>query len=299
MPGRPEQPAVRITFLDAGPERLYVRDLGRGLPIVVLHGGPDFDHEYLLPDLDRLAGRFHLVYYDQRGRGRSFSGQASDRVTVATEAEDVERVRAWTGHAAVALLGHSWGGLLAMEYAIRHPDRVSHLILVNTAPASHAGMLALRRRLAASRSPDQAARMAVLLADPGYRAGAIEADAEYYRIHFDKALHRPERLDQVIPRLRRNFTSEGIVAARRIEASLYEQTWDQADYDLIPELRRSRIPTLVIHGRFDIVPVDVARRIARAIPSSKLIVLDDCGHFAYLEQPDLFDSAITGFLAAD
>jgi proline iminopeptidase len=297
MPALPEQPAVRTSFVGDGPARLYVRELGRGLPIVVLHGGPDFDHEYLLPDLDRLAGRFHLVYYDQRGRGRSFSGQPPDGVTIATEMEDVDRVRDWTSHASIALLGHSWGGLLALEYAIRHPDRVSHLILVNTAPASHASMLVLRHKLVASRSPQQAARMAELLADPAYRAGDIEADAEYYRIHFGSALRRPDQLDHVIRQLRVGFTSEGIVAARLIEDDLYAQTWSVADYNLIPELRRLRIPTLVIHGERDLVPVDVALEIASAISGSHLIVLNDCGHFAYLEQPDSVLSAITELMA--
>jgi proline iminopeptidase len=297
MPGLPEQPAVRTSFLGADPARVYVRELGHGMPIVILHGGPDFDHEYLLPDMDRLAGRFHLVYYDQLGRGRSFAGPPPDPITIATEVEDVERVRARTGHASVTLLGHSWGGLLALEYAIRHPDRIAGLILVNSAPVSHAGMRLLRDRLAASRSPEQAARMAGLSADPAYLAGDLEADTEYYRIHFSRALRRPELLDQVIRRLRLGFTSEGIVAARRIEASLYAQTWDLPAYDLVPELRRLRIPTLVVHGSHDFVPLDTARGIASAIAGSRSVVLDDCGHFAYLEQPERFVSAVTEFLS--
>jgi len=296
MPSFSEPPAVRTSFVGAGSSRLYVRELGRGRSIVVVHGGPDFDHEYLLPDLDRLAARFHLVYYDQRGRGRSFSGDHPGRVTIASETEDLDRVRDWTTHATVAVLGHSWGALLALEYAIRHPDRVSHLILLNPAPVSHQDVLTFRRSLAAGRTPQQTARMDALRADPGYMAGDIAADAEYHRIHFSTAVRAPAHLDQVIHRLRLGFTPEGLVAARRIEADLYEETWSREGYDLLPELRTLRVPTLVIHGDRDFIPVEVPRRIAGAIPGPRLLDLPNCGHFAYLEQPELVEAAISNLL---
>ncbi len=296
MSALPREPAARTSVLRSGAAQLYVREVGRGLPIVVLHGGPDFDHEYLLPDLDRLAGLYRLVYYDQRGRGRSFTGEGPGDVTIATEMNDLERVRTAFGSGPVTLLGHSWGGLLAIEFAIRHPGRVSHLILMNTAPVSHAGAATLRQELAARRSPGLTRRRSALLADPAYRAGNIAADAEYYRIHFGTAVRRPEHLDLVIRQLRVGFTAEGIVAARQIEDALYAQTWSRADYDLTPDLGRLEVPTLVIHGEDDFVPVDIARRIASAIPGSRLVLLADCGHFAYLEQPERVRSAMTEFL---
>lgn len=291
-----QQLAVRESVVRSGPARLYVREVGGGLPIVVVHGGPDFDHEYLLPDLDRLAEQFHLVYYDQRGRGRSFRGEGPGDVTIASEVEDLDRVREWTGSDSVAVLGHSWGGLLAMENAVRHPRRVSHLILMNTAPASHGDMLELRRALATSRSPEEAARLTALRADPAYQRGDLEPDAEYYRIHFRPALRRRMHLDRVVGRLRTAFSADGIVAARAIEDSLYDQTWSQGDYDLIPLLRQLEIPTLVIHGDRDFVPLDAARHITAAIPGARLVVLANCGHFAYLEQPERVRVAIAEFL---
>jgi proline iminopeptidase len=297
MPGSPDRSDVRSSFLGDGPSRLYVRAVGHGPPIVILHGGPDFDHEYLLPDLDRLADGFRLVYYDQRGRGRSFFGQRPEDVSIGSEIEDLDRIVTVAGDGPVVLLGHSWGGLLAAEYAVRHPDRVSHLILLDTAPLSHSGMLELRRSLAARRTPAQETRRAELLTDPLYLSGDIEADADYYRIHFANAFRRPDLLERVIRRLRVGFTSEGIVAARRIEERLYSNTWSDPDYDLAPALGRSGVPSLLIHGDHDIVPFDVVQEIARAIPGARLAVLEECGHFAYLEQPERMRSTITEFLA--
>ncbi len=287
-----DEPLARERYLTLGAARLYVREIGRGEPIIVLHGGPDFDHEYLLPEMDGLADSFRLVYYDQRGRGRSFAGGAADEVDLEGEIDDLDAIRASLGFETVTLLGHSWGALLAMEYATRRPDRVARLILMNTAPASHDGMLAFREDLRQRRTPEQSERMAALRSDPRYRAGDVATDLERYRIHFASTVGRADQLDRVIGRLRSSFTSEGIVTARSIEDRLYAQTWDAEDYDLIARLRRLRIPTLFLHGDRDFVPLDVAREAADAIRGSRVVVLADCGHFAYLEQPARVRAAV-------
>lgn len=105
---------------------LAARVVGQGRPIVVLHGGPDLDDEYLLPDLDVLADLGRVVSYAQRGRGHSYAREGADDISLESEMADIEAVRRWTGHERVALLGHSFGTLLALEYATRHPDHVSH-----------------------------------------------------------------------------------------------------------------------------------------------------------------------------
>jgi proline iminopeptidase len=266
--------------------RLYYRAVGKGRPIIVLHGGPDFDHHYLLPEMDRLADSFRLIYYDQRGRGRSAAAIRPDEVSIDSEIEDLDSVRRCFGLDSVAVLGHSWGGVLAMEYATRHPDRVSHLILVNTAPASAEDFLAFRQHLLRARPSGDVERMQALASSPRYQTGDLEAEAEYYRIHFSVALRQPERLEQVIGRLREHFTEESLLTARAIENRLYDETWRSDGYDLIPKLRALDIPTLVLHGADDLVPAALAAHIAQAMPRGRLVVLEECGHFAYLESPD-------------
>ena len=284
--------------MPTGRAQLYYRDVGEGRPIVVLHGGPDFDHTYLVPELDRLAGSFRLIYYDQRGRGRSGRGVTPDDVTIRSEVQDLDEVRRHFRLRSMAVLGHSWGGLLAMEYATRHPERVSHLILMNTGPASRDGYVVLRRRLLASRPPDDAERMRALTADPRYQRGDLDAEAEYYRLHFRVTLRRPDVLEQVVSRLRAHFAEEDVLRARAIEQRLYEETWLSAGYDLTPGLRRLGVPTLVVHGDDDLIPVEVAADIARAIPGATLTVLEGCGHFAYLEAPDEVHRQVAALLDA-
>jgi proline iminopeptidase len=138
-------PASRQGFVPVRGAELFYREIGQGQPVVILHGGPDFDHTYLLPDMDRLSDLFRLIYYDQRGRGRSARNVQPEDVTMRSEVEDLEEVRKYFRLESIAILGHSWGGTLAMEYAIRHPGRVSHLILLNTAPASAEDFRLLRQ----------------------------------------------------------------------------------------------------------------------------------------------------------
>jgi proline iminopeptidase len=217
---------------------------------------------------------------------------------MATEVDDLDRVREWFGFESVAVLGHSWGGLLALEYAIRHPERVSRLILMNTAPASRADAIAFRDELARRRSPAQTKRRNELRSDPRFLAGDIDSEAEYYRIHFGTALRNPDQLDGVVRRLRSAFTEDGIVAARAIEDRLYDDTWARDEYDLIPALQRLDVPTLLIGGDHDFVPRELVERIANALPGSHLVILADCGHFAYLEQPDEVRRIIEGFMTS-
>jgi proline iminopeptidase len=284
-----------VGYVHVDGARLYCRDVGTGRPIIVLHGGPDFDHHYLLPEMDRLADSFRLIYYDQRGRGRSADGVRPDDVSIASEIEDLDRVRCHFGLESVALLGHSWGGVLAMEYATRHPERVSHLILMNTAPGSADDCQILREHLLKLRTNEDIEQMQTIAADARYLAGDLGVEADYYRIHFRPALRSPERLEEVLGRLRTHFTGESVLVARAIEHRLYDETWRTAGYDLVPKLEALSIPTLVLRGEHDFIPAPVAARIARAIPHGHLCELAGCGHFAYLDSPDEVHEHITDF----
>src|SRR5258708_34451380 len=164
--------------VSVGKADLYSREIGQGQPIIVLHGGPDFDHSYLVPDMDRLADSFRLIYYDQKGRGRSADRVQPEDVTLESEIGDLDTVRQHVGLGSAAILGHSWGTVLALEYAIRHPDRVSHLILMNPAPASKDDFMSWRkqRRETLGADLDQLKAMSSTI---GYQGGDPDAVAAY------------------------------------------------------------------------------------------------------------------------
>jgi proline iminopeptidase len=244
--------------------------------------------------MDRLSRSFHLIYYDQRGRGKSGENVQPEQVTIASEMEDLEGLREYFHLESVTVLGHSFGGLLAMEYATRHPNSVSHMILMNTAPASHEDLMFFRQERHRT-TPGDLAEMKAIASKAKYQEGDIETEAEYYRIHFRSAIKRPEHLETVIKGLRAGMTPAGILKARAIENRLYEQTWNKSEYDLMPKLNRLTIPTLILYGEDDFVPFTCITHIAQAIPGARLVVLTGCGHFSYLECPDGVQKEIANF----
>jgi proline iminopeptidase len=269
----------------AGTASLYAREIGRGRPIVVLHGGPDFDHAYLLPDMDRLANEYRLIYYDQRGRGRSADGVRPEDVTMASDVADVETVRQHFQLTSTALLGHSWGAVLALEYALRHPTRVSHLILMNPAPASSKDVPLLRQAYLAELGAAMD-RQRAIMATAAYQGGDPDAVISRYRIHFRHALKRTEDYERLMTAMQAAFVSQGkagIRKARAVEDRLMDETWNVPGYDLTPKLASLRMPTVVIWGDHDFIPLEISSHIARAVPNAQMVTLTDCGHFAYLE----------------
>ena len=277
---------------------LYARTFGHGQPTIVLHGGPDFDSAYLLPDLDRLGDVLRLFYYDQRGRGRSADDVQPQLVTLTSEVEDIETVRHHFGLDGPILLGHSWGTVLALEYAVRHPKRVSHLILMNPAPASARDFALLRKAYVEQIGTEMDRQREIIAGDP-YQHADPETVAARYRIHFSHALARRDDYEKLMTIMKAQFIhqgSAGIIKARAVEDRLMLETWQDAAYDLLPRLKTLTVPTLVIGGDHDFIPAEIAEHVAQALPNAKLVMIKDCGHFSYLECPDAVHRAVEDFL---
>jgi proline iminopeptidase len=287
------EPAHDLRIPVAGAE-LYAREIGQGPAIIVLHGGPDFDHTYLLPELDRLADHYHLIYYDQRGRGRSADHVQPEDVTLASDLDDLDKVRQHFHLDSVVLLGHSWGTVLALEYALRNPRRVSRMILMNPGPASTDDYKQLRSDWLEKRPADMEQRK-IISATPAYQQGDPAAVTAYYRIHFKPAFADPQNYEKFMTRLSASFTKDGVVKARAVEARLMTETWSKPDYNLLPKLKTLTIPTLIISGDHEFIPAAAADHIAQSLPNARLVTLKDCGHFTYMECPAAVRENIDGF----
>ncbi len=208
-------------------------------------------------------------------------------VTLTSDLADLDKVREHFGLESAALLGHSWGAVLALEYALRRPARVSHMILMNPAPASASDVAVFRtayvRRLGADMD-----RQREILASAAYTQEDSGAVTARYGLHFKPALKRPDDYEKLPARMKAGFISqgpEGIVKARAVEDRLMRDTWQVDGYDLLPRLRDLRIPTLVIWGDHDFIPSEIAMHIAGALPDAQMVTLRDCGHFVHLECP--------------
>lgn len=281
-----DQPAARVEVVTAaGGVRLFTRTVGDGPQVIVLHGGPGAHHDYLLPYFDRLARGRQLRYYDQRGGGRS----PVDRhipVGAGAQVADLDALVARWEAAPATLLGFSWGGLLALLYAVRHPDRVGRLALVAPAGVAASYRLEFERRFGA-RARDQrlVAERQRLVA-----SGLQQRDPEAYQRRAFELAVAPYFRDPERARGLRTF---------RVNGRTQQEVWRSlGSYDLRPALERLAVPALVLHGRHDPLPLESSEEIARRL-GAPLVVFEDSGHALYVEEPERFVAVLDAFLPRD
>lgn len=272
--------------LKAGEATIWyeVRHGGAKTPLVVLNGGPGFDHNYLLTSdaWDKIAAHRTVVFYDQRGTGRSGELKSGQSCTVADQVADLEALRTKLGVERVDLLGHSWGGLLAMAYAVRHPDRVAHLVLCDSSAPKWSDTDYLLKNLfpEASERREQYDVLAAL----GDAGAGVAAVKEYLSMLFVSPKKRDEFLAGANQLHLNGAVNEAINS-------------DLARIDLGPLLGRLKMPVLVLTGRFDAnVAPSTAWKIHKAIPGSRFEVFEQSGHLPFFEEPEAFTRSVERFL---
>lgn len=256
--------------------------------MLLLHGGPGAHHDYLLPQFLELTDGYEVVTYDQRGGGRS-KNDATDPVTWQTHVADLGAVARELTPGPLTLVGYSWGGLLALLYTIeaqRDATLVApaRLVLVDPAPISREFRRTFEQDLAARSGSAWVQAERASLAASGLR----ESDPDAYRQRgFELSVAGyfadPARARDLTP-----FRVTG-----RVQQSVWESL---GDFDLAPALRGLAVPSLVIHGRQDPIPLASSEAVADAL-GAPLVVLDDCGHVPYVEAPEPLFAAIRTFLA--
>ncbi len=255
--------------------------------LLVLHGGPGADHCYLLPQMLHLAERYELLFYDQRGGGKS-RGDAPAPVTWQMHVEDVGRIAAEFGLAPLSIVGYSWGAMLALLYAaeatehnsLRPPER---LVLIDPAPVTRDYRRTFEQEFARRQQAPAILEMRDELASSGLR----ETNPAAYR---QRAFELGVAGYFADPRNARDLTPFRVVG--RVQQSVWESL---GDFDLLPRLTRIHCPALVVHGRDDPIPLESSTRTADAL-GARLVVLDDCGHVPYVEQEAALFSAVDSFL---
>jgi proline iminopeptidase len=264
---------------------LWVSRLGAGTPLLCLHGGPGWDHHYLRPALDRLANRAELLYVDLPGSGRSAAAPPHPHGPLAAQAEALESLLCSLGTSRVVLFAHSFGGLVALEVALRYPQRVRALILVSAYAAFRdvATTFALVFQRA---SDEQRTVLATSFADP---PETDEAMAHATRTVLP--LYSVQPLDPGLDRF------ENIRYRSAAFAEAVREILPVADF--APRLREIGAPTLVLAGRHDWIapPQGAAGVLSSGIPDAHLVTLEASAHLPFLEEPETFAHHVTGWLA--
>lgn len=272
-------------FLSVPGARLFVREIGEGPSVVVLHGGPGAGHDYLLPAFARLADEFRLHFYDQRGGGRSRVERPS-RVGWRDHVADLEALRRQWGLEQLALIGYSWGGLLALLYAAEHPGHVRVLVLVGPA----AGWGEYHRRFEEEIEKRSHSAEVERMREELEASGLRERDPDAYR---------RRRFGLSVAGYFRDPRDACEAAPFLVQAQAQHATWASLE-GYGPELRRRlgafRAPTLILHGRYDPIPLEWAEELARVLPGARLVALERSGHVPHVEEAERTFTEIRRFL---
>jgi len=257
----------------------------REKPIAFLiHGGPGADHTGFKPTLSPLSKKMQLVYFDHRGQGRSARGP-KETYTLDNNVEDMEALRQHLGLDKIVVIGASYGGMVALTYASRYPENVSHLIVVVTVPDSR--FLERAKEILAERGTEEQKAIAQRLWDGNFETE--DQLREYFRVTrtlysmtADPSDPPPKAWDRAI------LSPDAINVAF---ASFLRS------YDVRDQLAKITAPTLVIGAKYDwICPPEFSEEIASAIPNSDLRIFENSGHAVRADEPEALLDAIAGFI---
>ena len=268
-----------------------VREIGRGEPILCIHGGPGMSSGYFFPDpgvwgpgLRALADDHRVVAYDQRGCGGSGVPDVEQPLALSRHVDDVESVRAALGLERPIVLAHSFGSVLAILFALQHPERVSRLIVLGGAP-TRAFMAGYREAVAAELPPDVQRKLAEI------QSGEIDDAAmrERFRLALPLYFHRTLSHAEQDSLLSVVSFSGGV--NRAVAAGL-------EDYDLSSALPHVRVPSLVLYGASDrVVQPAYQLQFRGRLLTARFVEFQESGHFPFLEEPEPFARVVHYFAA--
>ena len=270
---------------------LFVKVVGQGYPLVLMHGGPSLDHTTLL-DLQPLADQFTLVFYDHRCNGRSEGAEVST-MTFENLTADADALRQALGFDHWAVLGHSFGGNVALEYALRYPQSLSHLVLMNTGGDQW---------WVNQNCPE-------ILAKRGYRASAVQAARRFYNGQITPDEYLPTFMKFMSaysyhnsllyhPSLMALALKVGLGPPMKLrpEALIFGYQTLQG-WTVMERLSEIQVPTLVMAGRYDFLfPPEHQAILADRLANAELVLIERAGHNPQMERPAEVIEAIRRFM---
>ncbi len=287
--GKPSaEPRTEAGLLQINGTELYVKRIGSGEPIVVVHGGPMLEHGYLLPHLRPLADHYELIFYDQRLSGRSASHVDSASVRIATFVDDIEEIRRSLDLERIHLIGHSWGGLLAMHYTLEYQENLQSLVLLNSMSAS-SEIWREEERLLAQRftAADSVERQAIRETD-AFANQEPDAIAQLLRLSFRLQFYDTSMVNGLQLYVPEDYSDRSMQFGYMMV--------DLMDFDLHDDLTAVTVPTLILYGSAEPATELSGAMLHERMPNSEWVVIENAGHFPFIEQPAAFTDAVRRFL---
>ena len=303
LPSHAASYKIEDGYVDAGGVMIYYTSFGQGAPLVIVHGGPGASHDYFLPYLTPLARHNRLIFIDERGSGKSQKLDDPAGYTVENMVEDLEAVRRELNLGKIALLGHSYGGVLAQAYALKYQQNLSKLILCSTFYSTSKMNEVFQKQLAAM-TPELRGRIQSL-----EKAGLFGHGKEWEKGRYPEEYMKAAWGEGYHPYIfqRHPDPNEDPVAQGNMSWDLYREMWGSHGEFVIDgnlksveygdRLSSIHVSTLVTAGDHDECDPSLARYMSDKIVGSKLAILPQSGHMTFVDQPELFIQTVDGFLA--
>jgi proline iminopeptidase len=291
-------------FVDANGIMIYYKMLGRGAPLLIVHGGPGASHDYFLPYLLPLARHNKVVFIDERGSGRSQKLEDPSGYTVENMVEDVETVRQALGLGKISLLGHSYGGVLAQAYALKYQANLTHLILGSTWSSTNA-INEVFVRMKQNMSPELRERINTLEAQGLFGHGKGYEKNRYTNDYMIAAWG-----EGYFPYLYQNHPDPNYdpVDNGKMAWELYREMWGEHGEFIIDgnlksveytdQLAAIKVPTLILAGDHDESDPSLSQAMHEKIAGSKIVIFPKSGHMTFVDDNEMFIKTVDEFLHA-
>lgn len=269
---------------------IYYHMIGQGEPMMILHGGPLLDQSYLYPQMKRLAANHLLIFADQRVSGRSSADVDPETMTIDQLIKDIEALRVKLKLGRMHLFGHSWGGMLAVRYAMRYPENLRSLILADPMPPTtelwRQEEKGINERITRA---DTLERRRIMRSEE-FRNRSVRAVEKLMKLSFKIQFYDSTLLDSLQLGLPDDYFKRSEIF-RHVGPEL-------ANFNLVDSLHRITTPTLIMYGDDEPGAKLSGPVYAHAIPGSTLQIIGHSGHFPFIENPEDFFSQVGAFTSA-
>ncbi len=295
---------VQQGFVDSHGVLIYYEAMGRGAPLVVVHGGPGASHDYFLPYLLPLMRTNRLIFIDERGSGKSSKLEDPKEYTVANMVEDLEAVRVGLGLGRISLLGHSFGGVVVQAYAFKYQKNLSHLILGSTFASTKELNEALAKMKSQMEPRDQE-RLAAL-----ETAGLFGKGESWEHGRYPEEYARLAWGNGYFPYLYQSRPDPNYDPASSNTTTswdVYREMWGSdgefvidgnlKEVEYVDRLHEIKVPTLIIVGNHDESDPKMSKEMHEKIAGSQLVILPNSGHMTFVDQNEQFLRTVREFIA--
>ncbi|WP_203292530.1 alpha/beta fold hydrolase [Luteirhabdus pelagi] len=277
-------------FVEIEGGRLHYKTIGSGTPILIINGGPGFNSEGFLPMATKIAEMgYQTILYDQRGTGKSTLETVSpETITLDLMNSDIEAIRKDMQLEEWIVLGHSFGGMMANYYAAHYPERVSAMIQ-SSSGGMNLDLMASARNGVTDKLTTKEADSLIYWQQRYARTQDTKDRRRYVRYMAKAYVHNDSHATAVADRL-----MEGNLQLNRM-------VWNDLQeiaFDCSEALKSFTKPVLILYGKNDVVPVEIATGMANIYPNATLVPMENCGHYGWLDNPKTYYGSIKTFISS-